>query len=174
MLHLTDLQLTRALAGLNPTERIELLTLLESRERQEAERPEDTRPLLSSYLEPLTETARAHYERLEVHLQRLQSERPPPDESIRSYLHNHWALWDEAAKLADADGFPAVPPKVAASEPEPDRQPLPLATAHDVEVSRGLERAQRRSAPSEPEPDRLAPFRGIGEWHLPESHHPDD
>jgi hypothetical protein len=46
VLHLTQDQLQTALAGLNPQERLELLTLLEQRDRTEAERPIDDRPPL--------------------------------------------------------------------------------------------------------------------------------
>ena len=50
MLRLSENQLTQALAGLNPTERLELLALLEMQERIDAEAPEDSRNPLSDYL----------------------------------------------------------------------------------------------------------------------------
>lgn len=171
MLRLTATELSTALAGLSAPERRELLELLEGRELAEAEKPQDTRPPLRDYLSPATAAEQAHHERLGVHLKRLQSERPlAADADARGYLHWSLELWRAAGEAADRDGYRAVPPAAAPPEP-PDEHPLPAATAHDIEVSRALERA-RRSASVEPAPavDKLAAYRGFGEWHLPPSH----
>jgi len=57
MLRLTEAQLTQALTGLTPAERLELLTLLEAREAQEAERPIDTREPLESVCQRIEDEA---------------------------------------------------------------------------------------------------------------------
>ena len=158
-----------------PDQLMRLQALLEA---ERAAQVVDTRPPLSSYLddEPLTEHARLHFDHRDAHMKALQKQRLLPDDAdAGTYLRWHLQLWNAAGEAADADGYPASPPKAAPEPAEPDPRPsLPPHVQLDVEHSRALERAQRRSGPSEPELDKLAAYRGFGEWRLPESHHSDD
>jgi hypothetical protein len=191
MLRLTPDQLTAALAGLNSAERIELLGLLEARERNEAERPVDTRPPLSSLFHEFAPgTAaqksgdpdeylrkhKAHEERRAVHATRLERQRPSPDD--HPSLSELFAVFRAAGEAAEADGYPnpGRAPAPTPEEPElntdmEDRggrregaaRPLPAVIRDDVAQSRARDRAPRRPKPDEvEETDKLAPFRGIG------------
>ena len=119
MLRLTAEQLTRALNGLNPSEKRELLQLLEERDRAEAERPIDDSPSFDELFRDTTaeEAAAsadpegflnahaAHMECYERHAARLEAERPEPSDLIESM---EWfrGICEEASARATADGFP--------------------------------------------------------------------
>jgi hypothetical protein len=132
MLRLTEAQLAQSLAGLNPTERFELLALLEASAAREAERPIDSRPPLSSlFLEFAAATAAqqsgdpdeylrkhaAHEARRAFHIARLERQRPASE--VRPTLAELYAEFTAAGEAAEADGYPK-PGRAAAPPSEPD------------------------------------------------------
>ena len=98
MIKLSKERLRAALPRLTPAEQDELLTLLEQ-ERVEVETTEArwteieaTRPPLESFIPSLTEIARAHYERREMHLKKLLRDSQPPADNIDEALEYWFSL----------------------------------------------------------------------------------
>jgi hypothetical protein len=112
-------ELLAALAGLGPSERLELLGLLEQRERVEVEQALDTRKPISEYAEEALHVtaqqseepaaylaAHARYEaRCDEHFERLVQERPLADDAtVQEFLTWFMDLVQEAERLVEADG----------------------------------------------------------------------
>ena len=105
-LRLSESQLAQALAGLSPTERFELLSLLEARERIEAETPEDTRRPLEDFLAEFGPPT-PYDARRDARFDRLLAERQAPDADI-------------GACFAWIDGILTEADEAATAEDEPD------------------------------------------------------
>jgi hypothetical protein len=203
MLRLTEQQLTAALSGLNPTERAELLQLLEIRAREEAEQPRDDRPsielLFSAAVDEAAEasgdpqgyrTASAsHRSAVKQHTERLLKVRPMPDGAGLAELQR---LYVEAVEAARAEGHgPADElirkPPPAKLEPDPielvRRKALPRTVLRDLEdtQTRTAETAIYESIRSQqdahfyrPVPEqRLSDFRGSTDAPLHPPAYPD-
>ena len=170
MIKLSKERLRAALPRLTPAEQDELLTILEQ-ERVEVETTEArwteieaTRPPLESFIPSLTEIARAHYERREMHLKKLLRDSQPPADNIDEALEYWFSLDTKAGELAEADGFPAKPsapePKatIADTPDVPTRVPPGRRGKLLDDVLARTTEEQRRSTPPADD-DRLALYR---------------
>jgi hypothetical protein len=124
-------ELERLLPLMNSSRKVELLALLEARDRARAAQPVDTTPSMKELIEmawrseamtranPEARLAamRAHDKRRRYYMDRLSVGRPPP-RTMRELLN--WAFSEadskEAARLATADGFPD--PSAVADRPK--------------------------------------------------------
>jgi hypothetical protein len=176
-LRLSETELSAALAGLNPAERLELLRLLEVRAAAEADQvPDERKPLSTLAEEALQEAAarsgdpaafleahRQHAERRELHLPRLL---PALSETadIKAYLAEFWQAWVRAGELAAADGFPkpesrSLAPKPPVAEPSPAPR-LP----RDVEADVAQTRARESGAPHASTASPMVPRQDSERW----------
>ena len=144
MLRLSEKQLTQALAGLNPTERLELLALLEMQERIDADAPEDPRCPLEDFVKEFG--------------------RPPPQSTVRHVVHHDGERPTVEAFIRE---FALVmPPTPSAPEPKVSSVPdIPIvvpAGRRPRLLADVLERTQeemRRGTQASDE-DRFEHFRG--------------
>ena len=132
MIKLSPERSNQALSRLSPSEQDELLALLEQErvavqtEQERWAELEAARPPIESFIRPLSDIERAHYERKEMHLRKLSRDSQPPADNVEASVEWWLALDDEAGKRAEADGYPAAPPK---STP---KAPATVATTPDV------------------------------------------
>ena len=152
MLRLSEKQLTQALAGLNPTERLELLALLEMQERIDADAPEDPRCPLEDFVK---EFGRPPPQSTVRHVVHHDGERPTVEAFIREFAPMMPAKPkpEPKATIADTPDIPLVVPR--------SRQPRLLR-----DVIAATEEEMRRSTQSADDVDRLHPYRGVGRLEL--------
>lgn len=144
--------MTQALAGLNPTERLELLTLLETQERIDADAPEDPRSPLEDYLiefggpPPQSTMRQVHHH---------DGERPPIAEFIREF-----------ALVMPAKPKPETKPVIASTPDIATRVPPPRRPRLLQDVIERTEAELRRAPQATDDVDRLRPYRGVGRLDL--------
>jgi len=156
-LRLTAEQLSQALAGLSLTDRQQLLSLLQERERLEAEKPIDNRPSLESFVDEDRDQAAAassdpaaYVVAWDAHLDallRISARRAKVTVPAWGQCPSSEALaaeFREVVELARAEG--CAPPWEVVKPPEPEAPPpdslevmkrksLPRATQRDLQDS---------------------------------------
>jgi hypothetical protein len=148
MLTWTEADVHLALANLSMTDKQQLLTLLQERERLEAERPPDSRPLLDElFLPDASHAEDTWYQVVDGHFHRLESERPWPaghqslgvKDSLDQMRAHFVSLLAQAEALARADGHedPRDAPRKVEAEPDDDLDRLRRAvTRRDGPIPR--------------------------------------